>query len=82
MQTKQQLKALKQKRDEVNGIICSRNLYAVQDVTGQLRRVYNCEVFLSGDGIHVLTVEDLQTEHKYFVAQTKFQDGYGSEVLL
>lgn len=52
-------KQLQKKADEINDIICSRNLYAIQDGTGLPRRVINCEVFKTGDGILTLTVEDL-----------------------
>ena len=80
MKTTKANNQLKSKRDEINGIIASRNLYA-KTLSGN-RRVINCEIFKTGDGITTLTVEDLYSSHKYFVAQTKFQDGQGREVFI
>lgn len=66
---------LKKLMDEVNMVIHRENLYIARQ--GGNRRVYNAQV-LSGE----VVVEDLHTGELYPVlGESKFSNGYGSEVI-
>lgn len=73
--SKSMARTLRVQRDQLNGVIHSRNLYVC--LPEGKRRVY-CAEIVSGR----LTVEDLYSGSKYDVSGNKFEDGYGKEVIL